>query len=240
METYRKAIREHFENISAWKKVLGVDFLFWSLGLAFYILGGCLIIAAPTAAGIFNSLGSWLSVFGLAAAFIRKNDWGLMITTAGIALFNLVMFIVVIMLAGQVSFDLLFNVIAYGILFGIALYSSDILKNMKSRRAQEAAMLGQRIQASGGAGAVCASCGALLVGGSMFCSICGAKRPEPKKCASCGQELVDGSRFCNKCGAIVAVKTTCASCGNGISSSDIFCPGCGAKTAAVEVSEGTD
>lgn len=236
MTGYRKTIKEHFESIPTFKRLLDIDFIFWGLGLALSVLGGCLTFVVPAAGGAISGVGTWMAYFGIVLAFIKKNDWGLMIPLLGLAIFDVILFIVTIaMSSGYGSFGaaaipiaLLFDTLAYGILFILAYRASDSLKNAEIKRAQEAALLSQQMKSMGGA--VCASCGAVIAGDAQFCNTCGAKRPEQKKCPCCGNALEEGAGFCNKCGAKVVVMVKCPACGKDVSADDLFCPGCGAKT----------
>jgi hypothetical protein len=51
----------------------------------------------------------------------------------------------------------------------------------------------------------CGTCGSAVVGGSSFCSGCGANLRVASACASCGAQQSDPSaRFCNRCGKPLA------------------------------------
>ncbi|MDL2238435.1 zinc ribbon domain-containing protein [Christensenellaceae bacterium OttesenSCG-928-K19] len=251
MAGYRKAIKEHFEAIPAFKKVLDIDFIFWGVGLALYVLGGCLLFVIPAGASAIAGVGLWMAYFGIALAFIKKNDWGLMITFLGLAIFSVINFIITIAVSSgygvSIPISLLFDTLAFGTLFILSYRASDTLKNAEMKRAQEAALLAQQVKAMGGT--VCPSCGAVMEGGAKFCNVCGTKRPDQQRCVSCGNELAVGAGFCNRCGAKVApieetkpeveaVVIKCASCGRDITRDDAFCPGCGAKIPLSMTREG--
>lgn len=47
---------------------------------------------------------------------------------------------------------------------------------------------------------ICKICGAELIGGAKFCSVCGSKIEEKKICLECGTELMENEIFCHNCG----------------------------------------
>lgn len=62
------------------------------------------------------------------------------------------------------------------------------------------------MQADGGAGPTCASCGTVNTAGSSFCVACGTKlvgEEPPAACAKCGTALTEGAAFCVRCGTPV-------------------------------------
>ena len=60
----------------------------------------------------------------------------------------------------------------------------------------------------------CPSCGTKCGDSTMFCSGCGAKKPDPRSCASCGTPLESNAVFCPKCGCRYGEVTYCEFCGN--------------------------
>lgn len=189
MEQYRKAIKEHFESKSGWRALLKVDFLFWGGGIVLSSLGGAMSATSYPAASTLNALGGWALLFGLALAFIRKNDWGLMIGTAGIALENVAM-IIVQALRGVVGYGTIFDAIAYGLLFAAVLLTSDVMKQAKENRLRQAELRARQqppVHNQFEAGAFCTSCGAPHPVQSRFCPQCGTRIP-PQEAVSPQQQ----------------------------------------------------
>jgi uncharacterized OB-fold protein len=232
MQEYRKTIKEHFESKPFWRSLLAIDWLFWGGGIVLSSLGGALASVTYHAAAPLNAVGDWTLLFGLVLAFMKKSDLGLIIGTAGIALETVVM-IILSALRGVVGYSSIFGVLVYGTRFVAELVTSDTMKQAKLNRARQAALPTQiqpPMQPQTTIGVICASCGAMILGDSMFCNACGAKRPEQRKCSACGSEVANGAQFCNKCGASMDAQTVCPSCGKTVTAADMFCPGCGAKT----------
>lgn len=229
---YRKAIKEHFEGIPGFKKVLDVDFIFWGFGLALYILGGILASVSGVLGGLFTGIGIWMAYFGLVLAFIKKNDKGLMITLAGLTIFSVTVFIIVVASTAKfgmtnVPVNLIIDTLAFGTLFLLSYRSSDVLKKSELKRAQEAAILAQQMQATGST--LCQHCSAPMSAEAMFCNVCGAKKADELKCLHCGNTLLPDMAFCNQCGLKLEQKINCPSCKMAVLETDVFCPGCGTK-----------
>ncbi|MFV0464789.1 MAG: zinc ribbon domain-containing protein [Lachnospiraceae bacterium] len=198
MEKFRKILSEQAESDPVCKKILGLNYIFWSLGLILYIVGGSLTWISQVTADILGSMGIWILVFGLIAAFIKKNDWGLLISTCCASLFNLVMFILMILLSKMIRIDYMIHAFGFAIVFIIVLRASDFMKEAELRKAQEAALFARQMQSAGGT--VCASCGFIFIGDTAFCPKCGAKHQESVSCKTCGAVIKDNDQFCPKCG----------------------------------------
>ncbi|MBO4901493.1 MAG: SPFH domain-containing protein [Lachnospiraceae bacterium] len=64
---------------------------------------------------------------------------------------------------------------------------------------------------------------------SAMQSAAGQEETGKKTCASCGAVLSAGALFCEKCGTKVETKVLCASCGAELSADANFCPKCGTR-----------
>lgn len=73
------------------------------------------------------------------------------------------------------------------------------------RSVKERANAAQTRRSAAPASANCPSCGAELVGESLFCDKCGnpVRGSSPAQCAKCEAELAEGAKFCKKCGTPV-------------------------------------
>ncbi|MCD8382110.1 MAG: zinc ribbon domain-containing protein [Clostridiales bacterium] len=84
----------------------------------------------------------------------------------------------------------------------------------------------------------CLKCGKRVVSDTP------AKTPQLQKCARCGASLVDGARFCSVCSEPVlgqkaeeqppALPRKCPKCESPVSEGDVFCPVCGTKVIGGE------
>ena len=223
MEDYRRKIKEHFESLPQFAGMVASDYLFWGIGLAVYILGGLLSFAngAGIAAGILEPVGLWVLYFGIVLAFIKKDDIGLMISLGSVAVYNLVLFIVLLAAFRAAPIGQIINFIVYGLLFFFAWKASSAKQQSDIKRAQQS-----------GAAAICPTCGAAIPQGAAFCQVCGAKAPQAPRCPRCGEMLAPGAGFCPKCGAKLgdtAAGSICPACRAAVGPDDVFCPVCGTK-----------
>ena len=196
MKDYRDVLKEHFGSRSPWKSLLGIDYVFYGVGLLFLILSACLMNTYGVWYDMFGTLGLLCVVFGLFLAFIKKDEWGMLITTGVCALYYLVMFIVIAVQSsryiGLLQISELLYALVFGGLFALALMTSSVLKMAKQRRAVT-------MQANNSAVRKCSVCGAPMKADAMFCPNCGAKQEKPK-CPSCGAPVSENDSFCNNCG----------------------------------------
>lgn len=98
----------------------------------------------------------------------------------------------------------------------------------------------------------CPSCGSEVAAGAAFCTVCGAKMPEPPKpdgpvCPKCGAPVTADTVFCTNCGTKIpapeppqASGPVCPSCGAPLSEGMAFCTNCGAKIAAPEAAPASE
>ena len=246
MAAYRMAIKEHFESIPRWKTILDSAAIFWGVGLGLYVLGGCLVVALMGIGALLNSIGLWMAIFGLVAAFIKQDERGLVVTTGGLALFNLIFFIIFLARSGMGDFSLLISMLVFGSLFMIAYRSSGIKKNIEMKRAQEASIRAQQMQQMQAQQMQMQQMQAQAqqaqpIGRPGQAPQMWAAGTAPGAvCVSCGAALIDGAVFCNKCGAkqpeqqeaqaaTAASGAVCVSCGAELIDGAVFCNKCGAK-----------
>lgn len=241
MKEYRIALKSHFEAIAGFKKCMDIDFVFWGIGLVFMVLGS---FVGNVAGDVITGIGTWMLYFGMALAFIKKNDLGLLIITGTLTVVYLVVFIIGAA-NGLAVLSLIFNTIAFGTLFILAYKASDAAKKAEIKRTREAMKASK-------ANAVCKSCGAVLAADAQFCPACGQKVPEPARCPQCGASIAEGVAFCDKCGAKLLeekqeASVVCINCGAALTDENAFCPACGQKVpkpgccpqCGAEIREGT-
>ena len=217
MQNYRKVLKEHFESIPQFKKLMELDTVFWGIGLLISIIGetAAFYIGGALASTILVPLGFWMMWFGIALAFIKKHDLGIVLPFGIMAIFDFIMIIVLAVLGASVWTALL-NAIAYAVLFYFAYQASVYKKKAAEHRVSS--------------GAVCGKCGASIPAGAAFCPACGAEKPAAPACPACGQPVQEGAEFCDKCGARLTKKADerfCPTCGAAIKSGNLFCPTCG-------------
>ena len=132
MKDYRDVLKEHFGSRSPWKSLLGIDYVFYGVGLLFLVLSACLMNTYGVWYDMFGTLGLLCVVFGLFLAFIKKDEWGMLITTGVCALYYLVMFIVITVQSsrymGLLQISELLYALVFGGLFALALMTSSVLK----------------------------------------------------------------------------------------------------------------
>ena len=81
MKEYRKALKDHFEAIPWMKSLIGIDFVFYGVGLLLLVLTACLSMSASaTLMDLLNGIGMISFLFGLFLAFVKKDDLGIMIS----------------------------------------------------------------------------------------------------------------------------------------------------------------
>lgn len=118
MKDYRDVLKEHFGSRSPWKSLLGIDYVFYGVGLLFLILSACLMNTYGVWYDMFGTLGLLCVVFGLFLAFIKKDEWGMLITTGVCALYYLVMFIVIAVQSSRYIGLLQISELLYALVFG--------------------------------------------------------------------------------------------------------------------------
>ena len=231
MAPYRKVLREHFESIPAWRSMLNMDFLFYGFGLLCMGVGAFLMFTSPVAYSILSGLGKPLFFFGLFLAFVKQDDWGLLISTGVTCLYMLVVFFIEVFSPyyGAFGITYIIEAVCWGALFGIALKYSTVLARAKAQSAARAAVYAQQAAAMG---IPCTKCGAIIPEGAAFCQRCGAPKTTGPVCSQCGAPLSPGASFCLRCGQPVqqAEPTiTCPQCGAEAKQGAAFCLKCGAK-----------
>lgn len=200
MAEYRKVLKDYFMAHPKWSLWVRSAMVVCLVGLLLVVLGECLVfvrsLAVIVIGSIFSALGMITMLFGLFLAFVKKDDWALIITTGVYALFELVMFIVSLARGGYTIAPIFFC-IASGLLCFMAYRVSDMYAKARMRSAYETAAYVHQAKATG---TVCANCGAPIAPGVVFCGACGSKQPEQRKCAGCGQPLAPNDVFCGSCG----------------------------------------
>ena len=81
MKDYRDVLKEHFGSRSPWKSLLGIDYVFYGVGLLFLILSACLMNTYGVWYDMFGTLGLLCVVFGLFLAILMRR----VVWMAGIA-----------------------------------------------------------------------------------------------------------------------------------------------------------
>ncbi|MHB1314164.1 MAG: zinc ribbon domain-containing protein [Christensenellales bacterium] len=234
MAPYRKVLKDHYEGIPAWRSMLSMDYLFYGLGLLCLAIGSFLL-TSPTALaayGILAGIGRPLFFFGLFLAFVKQDDWGLLISTGVSCLYSLIVFFILIFNKfgyGAIGIPFIVESVCWGILFAFALKFSTVFARMKAESAARAAVYAQQAATMG---TPCAKCGAIIPSGAGFCQRCGASKAAGPACSQCGAPLSPGAAFCLKCGQPVqqAPPTIkCPQCGADVKQGAAFCLKCGSK-----------
>lgn len=75
----------------------------------------------------------------------------------------------------------------------------------------------------------CSKCGAEIVDGSKFCTVCGSRVDGKIVCPNCNTENQEGSTYCMACGKLLVNKRVCFNCNTELSENSVFCPNCGAR-----------
>ena len=238
MAPYRKALRDHFEGIPAWRTMLSMDFLFYGIGLLLMAIGSFLLNPYAIAGyGILVGVGRPVLLFGLFLAFVKQDEWGLLITTGVSCLYTLVAFFIVLFAPygiGAISIPYIVESVCWGILFAFAFKYSNMFSRLKADSAARAAVYAQQAATMGTA---CTKCGAIIPTGAGFCQRCGAPKPAVPACSKCGAPLTPGAAFCLKCGQPIQTKpegqpeatAKCPQCGADVKPGAAFCLKCGNK-----------
>lgn len=223
MKEYRKAIKDYFTGIAIIKKLMGIDPVIWGVGLVFVVTS---YYVGPLAGGILLGIGIWVLMFGMALAFIKKNDLALLIIT-GVMTLNYLVVIVLSAINGLLDTAAIFHMLGFaavGYLCFNDSYFADRIKQAKQlkleqkqqrerellelerakqviREQQELERAKQAATEQQAEGAVeCAGCGAMLANDSKFCPVCGLRVSVKKICPNCGQTVSPTAAFCDKCG----------------------------------------
>ena len=194
MNELRDKAKEEMGKIPFFNSCLNMSTLFWGLGTVLLVLGQFIIFANAICADLFSGFGFWLMWFGILLAFVKKEEYGLLIPFGAASATYLVVFI--ILLANRaLSLSSIIHAFCYGALFYLAFKYSTIKKRMDNNKAQSMTNY-QNIQG----GYICPKCGSVMPPEARFCTVCGTEKAAQRFCPGCGRPLTDGDIFCPGCG----------------------------------------
>lgn len=82
----------------------------------------------------------------------------------------------------------------------------------------------------------CSNCGAEIVDGCKFCTVCGSRVDGKIVCPNCNTENLQGSTYCMACGKLLVDKRVCKKCNTELPEDSVFCPNCGERYSKTHVS----
>ena len=173
---------------------MNISTVFWALGTVLVVLGQFIVFANSICADLFSGLGFWIMWFGILLAFVKKEEYGLLIPFGAVSVTYLVIFIIVLVYHA-LSLSSIIHFFAYGALFFLAFKHSTVKKRMDNNKAQSMTNY-QNIQG----GYICPNCGSVMPQEAQFCTVCGTKKAAQKFCSNCGRPLMDSDVFCPGCG----------------------------------------